>query len=155
MLKNKGINSFFTSHFLTNCIIGVGKAADIYGIGTVLYEMLCGNSPYYSDDIPKMYSNIRKGKLSFPKYISESAKNLTIVNHLLLLNLTYNWQKLLNRDPNHRIGVKDKNDLKRDPFFKDIDWDKLLRKEYPPPKLDDFSDSDDDTVVKKLIKCSS
>jgi len=34
---------------------GVGKPADIYGIGTVLHELLIGNSPYYNDDIPKMY----------------------------------------------------------------------------------------------------
>jgi len=58
---------------------GVGKEADIYGIGTVLYEMLVGNSPYYNDDIPKMYQNIRKAKLAFPKEMSEKARNLLLV----------------------------------------------------------------------------
>lgn len=44
--------------------------------------MLCGNPPYYSDDIPKMYSNIRKAKLTFPKNanVSEAAKALIQVN---------------------------------------------------------------------------
>ncbi len=42
---------------------GVGKAADVYGIGTVFYELLMGMSPYYDDDIPTMYKNIKKSKL--------------------------------------------------------------------------------------------
>lgn len=63
--------------------LGVGKAADIYGIGAVLYEMVCGNSPYYSDDIPKMYENIKKGKLTFPKSVSETTRNFILVLHYL------------------------------------------------------------------------
>ncbi len=42
--------------------------------------MLCGNSPYYNDDIPKMYNNIRKAKLTFPKDLSEKAKNIMTVD---------------------------------------------------------------------------
>ena len=37
---------------------GTGKASDIYGIGTVLFEMLNGEPPFYNDDIPTMYKNI-------------------------------------------------------------------------------------------------
>jgi serum/glucocorticoid-regulated kinase 2 len=117
----------------------VGKAADVYGIGTVLFEMLVGQSPYYSDDIPKMYQNIKKAKLTFPRYVSESAKALIL--------------KLLNRDPNERLGVKDRNELRNDPFFKGIDWDKVLKKEYKPPILEDIEEEDDDNdnVPSKII----
>jgi serum/glucocorticoid-regulated kinase 2 len=55
---------------------GVGKTADIYGIGTVLYELITGSSPYYDDDIPKMYQNIKKAKLFYPPGTSDKAKNL-------------------------------------------------------------------------------
>lgn len=59
---------------------GVGKAADIYGLGTVIHELLIGNSPYYNDDIPKMYQNIRKAKLTLPKDLSKEAKDLITVS---------------------------------------------------------------------------
>eukprot|EP00330_Aristerostoma_sp_ATCC50986_P005652 CAMPEP_0114590698 /NCGR_PEP_ID=MMETSP0125-20121206/12910_1 /TAXON_ID=485358 ORGANISM="Aristerostoma sp., Strain ATCC 50986" /NCGR_SAMPLE_ID=MMETSP0125 /ASSEMBLY_ACC=CAM_ASM_000245 /LENGTH=222 /DNA_ID=CAMNT_0001788373 /DNA_START=402 /DNA_END=1071 /DNA_ORIENTATION=+ len=100
---------------------GVGKAADIYGVGTVLYEMVVGSSPYYNDDIPKMYQNIRKAKLPFPEDVR-------------------------NRDPNTRIGVKDKNEIKNDPFFKSIDWEKLAKKEIEPPKFDPLDDEDEEPI---------
>ena len=41
--------------------------------------------------------------------------------------------QLLCRDPYKRIGVLDKNELKSHEWFKDIDWDKLAKKEIAPP----------------------
>lgn len=37
---------------------GVGKPADIYQMGAVLYEMLVGMPPHYTDNIKKLYSSI-------------------------------------------------------------------------------------------------
>lgn len=69
---------------------GVGKESDLYGVGTVLYEFLIGEPPYFSDDIPTLYRNIKEGKLKFPKNISENAKSLIL--------------GLLERDPKKRLG---------------------------------------------------
>eukprot|EP01017_Pseudomicrothorax_dubius_P042607 TRINITY_DN6981_c0_g5_i1.p1 TRINITY_DN6981_c0_g5~~TRINITY_DN6981_c0_g5_i1.p1 ORF type:complete len:338 (-),score=90.87 TRINITY_DN6981_c0_g5_i1:98-1063(-) len=107
---------------------GVGKPADIYGIGAVMYEMLVGEPPYYSDDIQKIYENIRTAKLKFPNFVSENAKSLIT--------------RLLSRDPKARPGVKDRLDLRRDPFFEGLDWSKVERRQLKPPslELDDFDE---------------
>ena len=54
---------------------GVSKPLDIYGIGTILYELLVGIPPYYDEDIETMYENIAYGKLKVPKYVSIEARS--------------------------------------------------------------------------------
>jgi serum/glucocorticoid-regulated kinase 2 len=55
---------------------GATKITDLYGIGTVMYEMLTGNPPYYNDDLTMLYEGIKYGELDFPKGISSEAKDL-------------------------------------------------------------------------------
>lgn len=93
--------------------------SDIYGIGTCLYEMLTGEPPYYSDDIPTMYKMIKESNLKFPAILSKATKDFL--------------KKILEKDPQKRLGYRGFDEIKKDPYFKGIDFDKLLRKEYKPP----------------------
>ena len=54
-----------------------------------MYEMLVGEPPYYSDDIPTMYRNIKEGVLKFPKNLSEECKNCIRVNYYNYNNRVY------------------------------------------------------------------
>lgn len=55
---------------------GVGKEADIYGVGCVLHEMLLGEPPHFAADIDQLYKNIREGRLKLPASLSENARDL-------------------------------------------------------------------------------
>jgi len=99
---------------------GYGKTIDWWTLGILLYEMLSGLPPYYDEDHHTMYRKILKDPLTFPAEIKPDARAL----------LT----RLLDRDPNNRLGAKGAEDIKRHSFFaKFIDWDRLNSKGYRPP----------------------
>ena len=98
---------------------GVGKSADIYGVGAVLYEMISGTPPFYAHDLSTMYNNISKNKLMLHDIFSDELKDLL--------------KLLLNKDPKNRIGVGSKEEIKKHPFFYDIDWERLYKKKIEPP----------------------
>ena len=94
---------------------------DFWSLGVLVFEMCCGWSPFYAEDNQQMYKNIAFGKVRFPKdALSTEGRNFV--------------KGLLNRNPKHRLGaVDDARELRRHPFFADVDWDLLMIKKIPPP----------------------
>lgn len=100
---------------------GYSKLVDFWSLGVLLFEMCCGWSPFYSEDVQQMYKNICFGKIRFPRgVIGEDGKQFV--------------KGLLNRNPKHRLGAeRDAAELKEHPFFKSIDWHLLANKQITPP----------------------
>lgn len=100
---------------------GYSKLVDFWSLGVLLFEMCCGWSPFYAEDTQQMYRNICFGKIKFPRgAIGDDGKQFV--------------KGLLNRNPRHRLGAqRDAQDLKEHPFFKDIDFDALAKKQLTPP----------------------
>jgi len=98
---------------------GHGTAVDWWSLGTLIYEMLTGLPPFYSQNINIMYQKILNGELRFPSYVSSDAQSLL--------------EGLLTRDVEKRLGTGSSEEVKKHPFFKDIDWDRLEKKEVDPP----------------------
>lgn len=86
--------------------------------------MLCGIPPFYNDNLERMYELIKLAELKFPKKINVSSDAQDIirkVNNLIIF-------KLLDRNPNTRLGAGNINDIKQHPFFAHIDFDLVYKK---------------------------
>lgn len=108
-----------------------GKAVDWWSFGTLMYEMLTGLPPFYSQDVQDMYSKIMNDKLVFPPQVSSDARALL--------------SALLERSPDKRL--QDPKSIKNHGYFKGIDWEKIVRKEIDPPFVPDVKDATDTSCV--------
>jgi len=94
-----------------------GKPVDWWSFGTLMFEMLTGLPPFYSQDVQEMYNKIMNDKLVFPPHVSPEARSLLTA--------------LLERNPDKRL--QDPKIIKAHPYFKGLDWEKVVRKECNPP----------------------
>ncbi|KAI1119668.1 serine/threonine-protein kinase sck1 [Nemania sp. NC0429] len=126
LTKNDTTNTFCgTTEYLAPEVLldesGYTKMVDFWSLGVLVFEMCCGWSPFYAEDTQQMYKNIAFGKVRFPRdTLSQEGRNFV--------------KGLLNRNPKHRLGaIDDAEELKRHPFFADIDWTSLAKKVITPP----------------------
>ncbi|KAH6898435.1 kinase-like domain-containing protein [Thelonectria olida] len=126
LTKNDTTNTFCgTTEYLAPEVLldesGYTKMVDFWSLGVLVFEMCCGWSPFYAEDTQQMYKNIAFGKVRFPRdTLSQEGRNFV--------------KGLLNRNPKHRLGATDDaEELKRHPFFGDIDWTLLSKKLISPP----------------------
>ncbi len=123
--KDETTNTFCgTTEYLAPEVLldeqGYTKMVDFWSLGVLVFEMCCGWSPFYAEDTQQMYKNIAFGKVRFPRdALSSEGRNFV--------------KSLLNRNPKHRLGAKrDAEELKEHPFFADIDWEALAKKNLVP-----------------------
>jgi len=104
------------------------KSIDWWSVGTLIYEMLTGLPPFYTDDEENMYHKIMTSDIDFskPLFTSEAKDIIT---------------KFLNRDPVQRL--QDPQEIKNHPWFRNIDWVKLEKLEITPPFIPKVSSADD------------
>ena len=142
-IKDSGINInkslCGTAEYLApEMILGKGydKNVDWWQFGIVLYEMLCGTTPFYDDNIDVVLDNIVKGDVIFPSInnLSNEAKDLI--------------KKLLCNNVKERLGYKEGiNEIKEHPFFRVLDFKNVEQKKltapfYPETALGDEEDID-------------
>eukprot|EP01111_Echinosteliopsis_oligospora_P017939 TRINITY_DN7979_c0_g1_i1.p1 TRINITY_DN7979_c0_g1~~TRINITY_DN7979_c0_g1_i1.p1 ORF type:complete len:527 (-),score=118.88 TRINITY_DN7979_c0_g1_i1:93-1673(-) len=100
--------------------IGYGKECDWWSLGVIMYEMLIGYPPFFSDDpteICVMIINC-KDSLRFPEDVPISPDAEDLIKKLLC-------------DRTYRLGSQDVSEIKEHPFFRGINWDTL--REQPAP----------------------
>ncbi|EDS36200.1 rho-associated protein kinase 1 [Culex quinquefasciatus] len=112
---------------------GYGRECDWWSVGIFLYEILIGDTPFYSDSLVGTYGKImdHKNSLEFPgdAQISENAKSLI---------------KGFLTDRTQRLGRSGIDEIRNHPFFQNDVWTFENLRESVPPVVPELS-SDDDT----------
>ncbi|KAG5547135.1 hypothetical protein RHGRI_012977 [Rhododendron griersonianum] len=97
---------------------GYGTECDWWSLGAIMYEMLVGYPPFYSDDPITTCRKIVhwKNHLKFPQEARLTPEAKDLICRLLC-------------DVEHRLGTRGAHQIKAHPWFKDVVWDKLYEME--------------------------
>lgn len=97
---------------------GYGMECDWWSLGAIMYEMLVGYPPFYSDDPITTCRKIVhwRNHLRFPEDTMLSPEAKDLIYRLLC-------------DVEHRLGTGGPDQIKSHPWFKDVVWDKLYEME--------------------------
>lgn len=69
---------------------GYGKSVDWWTLGSIVYEMLVGYPPFYSENRVELFHKIKFSQPRYPNYLSDISINFL--------------EGLLTKDPEKRIG---------------------------------------------------
>lgn len=97
------------------------RAVDWWGLGVLIFEMLVGESPFSGDDEEEVFDSIVNDEVRYPRFLTIEA--ITIM------------RRLLRKSPERRLGAsqRDAEDVKRQAFFRSINWEDLLARKVKPP----------------------
>lgn len=100
---------------------GHGTSVDWWSLGILIFEMVTARTPFYGDSPMEMYEKIVRMKYKCPKGMHPHTKS--IVGHLLEKDLTKRYGCL----------TKASLDIKVQPFFENVEWERLERREGKMP----------------------
>jgi len=103
------------------------KAIDWWSVGTLIFEMLTGLPPFYTEDEENMYHKILSAELVLPSYFSAQVSDII--------------SKFLIRNPSQRL--QEPSQIKAHDWFFDIDWYQVEHLQVPPPFVPNVSHSED------------
>ena len=100
--------------------LGYGKAVDWWTLGSIIYEMLTGVPPFYTNNRQELFEKIRNQAPKFSSSLNPLTRDIL--------------EKLLHKDPTRRLGSnKDAEEVKNHAWFSGINWEDLKCKKYDAP----------------------
>jgi len=123
-LSKENVTDVFTSQLTTFCGTAeyiapellkgqkYGASVDWWSFGILLYEMMGVRTPFYDKNRKLMFDGIINLELKFPQHFTSAAREVL--------------QKLLQKDPAQRLGIKGADEIKKTVFFSLINFQQLL-----------------------------
>ncbi|KAL1130716.1 hypothetical protein AAG570_011957, partial [Ranatra chinensis] len=107
------------------------RAVDWWGLGVLIFEMLVGESPFPGDDEEEVFDSIVNDEVRYPRFLSLEAIAI--------------MRRLLRKNPERRLGSseRDAEDVKKQAFFRNINWEELLMRRVKPPFVPTISSVED------------
>lgn len=122
-----GTREYFAPEILLKT--GYGKAVDWWCLGSIIYEMIIGLPPFYTNNVQELYERI---KFKNPKYPDQLPANLRSL-----------LEGLLQKDPTQRLGYDSADSVKKHPWFENVNWNALLLMKYDAPFVPNIASDDD------------
>ena len=123
MTHNKNFSCVGTAYYVAPEVLnkkGYEEDIDWWSVGIIFYEMLMGYAPFCSKETSEVCYKVLNWKdyLIIPNKfkISDEAKDLIF--------------KMINNS-NDRLGKNGADEIKKHPFFKDVDWDNIRNTKAP------------------------
>jgi len=100
---------------------GYGQEVDWWSLGIIMFEMMIGYPPFYSDSSTETCKKILdwRNHLEIKPEVNISKEAIDIL------------KKLIN-DPEKRLGRNGAEEIKKHPYFKNIDWQHIKETMVPP-----------------------
>ncbi|KAL6486292.1 hypothetical protein MHYP_G00056840 [Metynnis hypsauchen] len=117
-----------------------GVSVDWWAMGVLLYEMLSGHAPFEAETEDELFECILRDEVIYSSWLSNEAEDIL--------------RGFLTKDPSYRLGCTERDGgesaITAHPFFKEVDWEKLKKRELEPPfkprikSLEDVNNFDPD-----------
>jgi serine/threonine protein kinase len=118
----EGVENFHALHAQSSSNgVRVGKEADWYALGTLMYELTVGEAPFQADEQHVLLDKIRTKPVSFSgaaAALSADAKDIMM--------------RLMTKDPSKRLGHRGQAELQGHDFFSEMDWEALEQHSAKP-----------------------
>lgn len=121
------------------------RAVDWWGLGVLIFEMLVGESPFPGEDEGEVFDSIVNDEVRYPRTLTLEAIAL--------------MRRLLRKNPERRLGSseRDAEDVKKQAFFRNVNWEQLLLRKVKPPfvptinNLEDVSNFDSEFTSEQAV----
>jgi len=99
------------------------RSLDLWAVGVIAYQFLVGAMPFNGSDPLEVFDSILKRQMVWPPVGREEDQMSPEAYEFI--------DKLLNPDPEARLGSNGWEEIKNHPFFKGVDWSRI-HEETPP-----------------------